>query len=191
MEISMTDPMTSDNLKESKEHTPTSDKAGEELQENAHPTEDMAQKIKELEEKIHGMEAENVRLIADMHNLRNRYEEENKRQKNYANQKILEALLPILDTIDMALMLPEEQQTLPSLLQGFTMTRTQLMQTLSTFGLDKIITDGTPFDPEQHEAIHLGSDLTQDNDIVLSTMQNGYILNGRVIRTAKVSINKT
>jgi len=187
----MTEPMTSDNLKEPKEHTPASDKAGEDLQENTHPIEDVVQKIKELEEKIHTMEAENLRLIADMHNLRNRHEEDTKRQKNYANQKILEALLPILDTIDMALILPEEQQSLPSLLQGFTMTRTQLMHTLSTFGLEKVTTDGTPFDPEQHEAIHLGSDLTQDNDIVLSTMQNGYILNGRVIRTAKVSINKT
>lgn len=187
----MTEPMTSDNLKEPKEHTPASDKAGEELQENTHPTEDVVQKIKELEEKIHNMEAENLRLIADMHNLRNRHEEDTKRQKNYANQKILEALLPILDTIDMALILPEEQQSLPSLLQGFAMTRTQLMHTLSTFGLEKVTTDGTPFDPEQHEAIHLGNDLTQDNDTVLSTMQNGYILHGRVIRTAKVSINKT
>ena len=140
---------------------------------------------------IKKLESENLLIMADMRNMRQRYDEDNKRQKTYANQKIIESILPVLDAMDMALTLPSEQQTTTSLLEGFKMTQSHLLQILHTAGLEKIPTENIPFNPEEHEAIHIGKEKNQPKDTILSTMQNGYKLHGRVIRTAKVSVNDT
>ena len=147
--------------------------------------------LQQMELRLNLLEKENLTLIADMNNLRRRCDEDIKRSRLYSNQKIIEALLPALDVLDLALALPEDQHTLSSLLQGYTMTQTQINQVLESHGLEKIKTDGQAiFNPEEHEAIQTSSHEELPPQCIVQTFQTGYKLNGRVIRTSKVSINE-
>lgn len=163
---------------EQEHHTPNND------------THELENKTKALESKVSALEKENLSLIADMANLRRQSEESIKRNRLYANQKIIESLLPALDVLDLALAVPEEQHTIPSLLQGCEMTRSQMTQILMSHGLEKTQTENhTPFNPEEHEAIKTEIHDNLPSQSIIQCYQSGYKLNGRVIRTAKVSIN--
>lgn len=157
---------------------------------NNNETDALLNEIKELELKASTLEKENLSLIADMANLRRRSDEDAKRNRLYANQKIIESLLPALDVLELALALPEDQHTVPSLLQGCEMTKSQMTQILANHGLEKTQTDNdTIFNPDEHEAIKTEERSDMPSQCIIQCYQPGYKLNGRVIRTAKVSIN--
>lgn len=159
-------------------------------QEDATEIAELLSRLKELESKMEVMEKENLTLIADMTNLRRRSDEDIKRSRLYSNQKLIESLLPALDVLDLALALPEEEHTIAALLQGCVMTQTQMNQILGSHGLEKVKTENhTIFNPEEHEAIQTANHEDLPSQCIIHTYQPGYKLNGRVIRTAKVSIN--
>lgn len=150
---------------------------------------DNSDALLKLEKQVADLEKENLTLIADMTNLRKRTAEDVKRNNLFANQKLVVSLLSALDTLDSALSIPEDQYTVQLLLEGCKMTQNQLMKILKDAGLEKIETEGMLFNPDEHEAIQTEARDDLHSQSIIQTYQNGYKLNGRVVRTAKVSIN--
>jgi molecular chaperone GrpE len=125
------------------------------------------------------------RVAAEFENFRKRAERERIETMERASQRLVEALLPVLDSFDGAFA-HEAQNPGEELLQkGITSTFHQLMEILEREGLAVIETDGVAFDPAVHEAVTggIGDDL-----VVAQEMRRGYTLGGRVLRPAMVAV---
>ncbi len=128
------------------------------------------------------------RVAADFDNYRKRTQRDLSLSIERAAERVVERVLPVLDTFDAALATEVETPAEQKLLSGMLGTRDQLLDVLSAEGLEVIPTTGEPFDPEVHEAM-MATGTGNDAIVVASEMRKGYTLKGKVIRAALVSVN--
>ena len=143
-----------------------------------------ADKSKEYWEKI-------LRLQADFDNTRKRLEKEKQDFTKFANEGIILELLNILDDLERTVELAQSKhQDLAAFLKGVEMILAHLYEMLKEHGVRPIEAKGKVFDTNMHEALMQ----TEQEDIpehtVVEELQKGYLLNDRVIRTAKVKVSK-
>jgi molecular chaperone GrpE len=145
---------------------------------------DDAQKAQEYWDRL-------LRLQAETENIRKRLEKEKQEFFKYANENIISDLLNILDDLQRAVDLAESKdQDLPAFLQGVEMILAHLYQMLKDYGVKPIEAKGKLFDPAFHEALMQVEDNRLPEHTVLEEVQKGYLLNERVLRTAKVKVSK-
>jgi molecular chaperone GrpE len=125
------------------------------------------------------------RVAADFENFRKRATREREETVVRAAQRVVQALLPVLDSFDQALAHQAQTPGEEKVLAGVRGTFHQLMDVLSKEGLDIIPTVGEDFDPEVHEAVAGGG----DGDLMVGQeLRRGYTLKGRVLRPAMVVV---
>jgi molecular chaperone GrpE len=118
------------------------------------------------------------RLQADFENYKKRVLKQQTEHLERAAEGLVEKLLPVLDTFDLALAHGE----------GFDQVHSQLMAALEKEGLERIDPVGKPFDPNEHDAVaHEPGDGT-DGPVVTDVMRNGYRWKGRLVRPAMVKV---
>ena len=125
------------------------------------------------------------RVAAEFENFRKRAAREREETQARASQRLVQALLPVLDSFDQAFnheaQTPGEEQ----ILAGVRGTFHQMIDALGKEGLEIIPTVGEEFDPEIHEAVAGGG----EGDLVVSReFRRGYLLKGRVLRPAMVVV---
>jgi molecular chaperone GrpE len=126
------------------------------------------------------------RVAADFDNFRKRATREQQVTVERASERVLAAMLPVLDSFDAALQISPTTETEEKLLGGMRSTHAQLMDALAKEGLESVPSWGEPFDPEIHEAVLSsgeGSKLT-----VSQELRRGYRLRGKVLRAALVGL---
>ena len=106
----------------------------------------------------------------------------------YANEELLLKIIPVLDNIFLAEQHIPEEIKKNKCTEGFGHIKNQLKDFLSKEGIEVIETIGSVFDPNTMEAV--GETEGGLNNTVSEEVQRGYTLNGKVIRVAKVKINK-
>ncbi|KAL8827844.1 MAG: hypothetical protein Q9191_002944 [Dirinaria sp. TL-2023a] len=151
------------------------------------------QEIIELKDKY-------LRSVADFRNLQDRTKREMNSARDFAISRFAKDLLESIDNLDRALdTVPKEKlgkeesnKDLANLYDGLKMTETILMQTLKKHGLERF--DPSPqaerFDPNLHEATFMTKMEDKEDGTVFMTQQKGFLLNGRVVRAAKVGVVK-
>jgi molecular chaperone GrpE len=134
-----------------------------------------------------------LRVRADLDNYRKRATRERQEAVRYAALGLIEKLLPILDSFEMAICATSQESPRPSvesLLQGIAMIYGQLKNALVDAGLQEIDAAGQPFDPMLHEAVsQLESSETPEGH-VLQQLRKGYRLHDRLVRPASVVVAK-
>lgn len=130
------------------------------------------------------------RVAADFDNYRKRVERDHADSIARASQRVLERLLPALDSFDAALTYEPQSPSEEKILDGMRGTHTQLMDTLGEEGLAPIPALGEPFDPAVHEAVAgPQGDGDGDGDLVVSKeLRKGYTVKGRVVRPSLVVV---
>ena len=126
------------------------------------------------------------RVAADFDNYRKRAVRDQQMIVDRAAERVLSAMLPVLDSFDAALAIEPSTETEEQLLRGMRSTHSQLMDVLGREGLESIPSVGEPFDPEVHEAV-----MTSGGDgplVVADELRRGYRLRGRVLRAALVAL---
>ena len=144
--------------------------------------------LAELQAKHTEMSDAYLRAKAETENVRRRSEEEVSKARKFAVEAFAEALLPVKDSLEAALAI--QNATQEQLLEGVNLTLRQLGQALERNKVMPIAPPaGTRFDPHQHQAI---SQIEADGEpnTVISVLQKGYALHGRVIRPALVVVSK-
>ncbi len=135
------------------------------------------------------------RLQADFENYKKRSQREQSEMVVRANERLLEGLLPALDSFDLAVASLEstgadaEHVDLDKLMKGIALAVGQLRDALERAGLAAIAAEGAPFDPEEHEAV-----LHEEGDgepVVAEVLRPGYTLHGRVLRPAMVKVSRS
>jgi len=129
------------------------------------------------------------RVQADFENYRKRVLREQTALVDRATDRLVEELLPVLDSFEGALgSIAADTPETEKLRGGVSGIHAQLMSVLEKAGLERIAADGSLFDPNEHEAV-----LQDDGDgdpRVAQTMRTGYRLNGKVIRPSMVRVSR-
>jgi molecular chaperone GrpE len=144
-----------------------------------------------------GKAAENwdkyVRLNADFDNFKKRAARERQEAIRYANEGLLEKLIPVLDNFEMAMAAANNPQgggSADSLKTGVSMIATQLRSALTEAGLEEINAAGQPFNPNLHEAVSQQPSEDVPEGHVMQQLRKGYKLRDRLVRPATVVVSK-
>lgn len=133
-----------------------------------------------------------LRAVADLDNYRKRVARERDDLLRAANERVVAALLPVLDNLERALAAAEQHQTDPAaLLDGVKQIQIQFRRTLEQFGLQEVAAHaGHPFDPNLHEAVSHVEHPDHPEGAVAQQLQRGYKLADRLLRPARVVVSK-
>ena len=133
-----------------------------------------------------------VRLNAEFDNFKKRAARERGEAVKYANEALLERLIPTLDHFEMAMSAVNNVQdnSIASIKMGIEMVHNQLKSTLQDAGLQEIDALGKVFDPVWHEAVSQKETNKAKEGEVIEQARKGYKLNDRLIRPANVVVAK-
>ena len=160
---------------------------------------DAPETVEELRAKVDHYKAEADRnwqqflhAAADLEN----YKKQAARQRDDAVQRerasLLNVILLVVDTLDRALEHADKDGRVESILEGIRMSHRQVMDVLHNMGVRPMETVGKPFDPRFHEAVDVASSRVYavEPGTVVEELQKGYLLNGEVLRPARVRVAK-
>lgn len=128
-----------------------------------------------------------LRAAAEVENVRKRASRDVEHARKYALESFGRELLSVRDSLEMGLEAAESADA-ASLREGSEATLKLLTTTLERFGIAEIDPEGEPFDPEQHEAMTMQPSADVEPGSVLTVIQKGYSLNGRLLRPARVVV---
>jgi molecular chaperone GrpE len=154
-----------------------------------------AQEAEQPAEKDHAAEAEKfrdlaMRTAADFDNFRKRAAREKEDAIRFANNNLLEQLLPVLDNFELGLDAARSAPDAAAILQGLDMVSRQFRDFLSSSGVEEIKTEGETFDPNLMEAVGHEPDAKIPEGHVLRQARRGYKLRDRLLRPASVFVSK-
>ncbi len=133
-----------------------------------------------------------LRTSADFDNFKKRAAREKQDAVKYANQELLQKLIPVLDNFDMALAATQTKEAgAPHSLQaGISMVYQLLKKVLQEAGLEEVDATGQPFDPSLHEAVSQQEVAEVPEGQVFRQLRKGYKLRDRLLRPAGVIVAK-
>lgn len=126
------------------------------------------------------------RVAADFDNYRKRTTRDSAAMLDRATERVVQGLLPVLDSFDAALSAEPKTETEQQLYSGMINTREQLLNALKAEGLEIIPTIDERFDPEIHEPV--GAPGGSGDLVVTDELRRGYRLRGKVLRAALVVV---
>jgi molecular chaperone GrpE len=125
------------------------------------------------------------RTQADFENYRKRMARENAAAVDRGVGKLARELLPALDHLELALKASEGHE---DVVKGFALVRDEIVAGLGRVGIQPFAPQGEPFDPNEHEAMASHPSEDADAGTVIEVYQQGYRLNGAVLRPARVVV---
>jgi molecular chaperone GrpE len=149
------------------------------------PEETLEAKVANLEDQLAESNDKYLRLVAEMENLRKRTSKEVLDARKFGLESFFNQILPVLDSFDQAI------QTLadhPEQRDGVLMIQKNLLNILQAQGFSEIYPEGQAFDPHLHQAIQRVESSEVQTDTVTQVFAKGYLLNGRLLRPAMVSV---
>jgi len=150
-----------------------------------------ANALAEAKAQVVALQDEMLRIRAEADNARKRAARDGESARKFALERFMTDLLEVKDNLERGLEAStEETATIEQLREGKELTLRTLGKALEKHGLVEINPVGEVFDPEQHEALSMLPSPDHEPNTVVTVIQKGYILNGRLLRPARVMIAK-
>lgn len=146
------------------------------------------ERLAEAEGRAEQHRADFLRAIAELENVRKRSAREVEAARQYGVERFAADLLPVADTLALAL-LSAATADAATLAQGQQATERLLLKAFERAGLAPVDPDGEPFDPALHEAMAMQPTPDRPPHTVLQVVQKGWLLNGRLLRPARVIVS--
>lgn len=167
-------------------------------------SQEIQKELQDIQKELHGLKeqfeslqkekadifAQLQRVSADYMNYQKRSAKQIADSTAYEKDSIIKSLLPALDNFEHALAKAPTAETADALMKGMQMVYEQVVNILKQHGVEQIKALGEMFDPELHLAVTQTSDPAKPENIVLHEIARGYKISNRVIRPAKVVVNK-
>ena len=133
-----------------------------------------------------------LRAEAEMQNLRRRAERDVQNAHKFGTERLLQNLLPVLDSLEKAIEASEAagQSEDDPQLEGIKLCSKLFIDVLTKEGIEALDPLGEPFDPNLHEALSMIENPDLEPNSVMTVIQKGYRLNERLVRPAKVMVSK-
>ncbi len=166
--------------------------AGAREPEQAVPDEiaDLSQENERLKLEVRESIDKALRATAELDNIRKRTSRDIENAHKYALERFVNELLPVVDSMELGINASQSAEDIESLREGMDLTLKKLFDCLGKFGVNAIDPAGDKFDPEWHQAVSMQELEGSDSGQVITVMQKGYELNGRLIRPAMVVVAK-
>lgn len=149
--------------------------------------------LKEALEKTQKEARENydsyVRALADLDNYRKRAARDKADIIKYGKEDLIKDILPFLDSLDRALEHAASTDA-KAFVDGIALMQDQMLCCLKRHGVERIESAGADFDPNFHEALMQQDSAEHEDNKIISEMEKGYLLNGRLIRPSRVCVCK-
>jgi len=147
-----------------------------------------------LREEIKTLKEEKIRVLAEMENLRKRFEREKIDSIKYGSVNFARDILSPGDNLERALSAinqeEEHPQSIKNLIEGLLMVKKELSTALEKNGITKIESLDKKFDPNLHQAMMEIENNDLDEGIVVQEIQTGYMMHDRLLRPAMVGVSK-
>ena len=131
-----------------------------------------------------------LREKAEMENLKKRTEKEVENAYKYSVESLLSEIIPIYDSLFLSSKLDKDKVNTDQLVKGNELLLSMFKQIFEKNNIIEINPLGEKFNPDFHQAVSTIKDASKENDIVSEVVQQGYLLNGRVIKPALVIVIK-
>lgn len=161
-------------------------------------------KVSANEERITALEAEISRLSAmvedykdqhlrnqaELQNFKRRITEEKIKDRQFANVELMKKILPVIDHLEAALETEGHKESFQPFLKGFQMIHKNLLEALTSEGLQVIEALEQPFDPSLHEAVMTEEHPSLPSQTVIQEFQKGYKFKDRLLRATMVKVSE-
>lgn len=151
---------------------------------------DLLNEIEFFNSSMKKLEDRNLRLCAEMENVRRRSQKDIENAYKFSLEKFIQALLPVLDSIEKAIEVSSNYDNVQDVSEGIKLTMKMLKDIMKKFEINQIYPKGELFNPNKHEAVATQTSSKMNDNEVISVFQTGYELNNRVIRPARVLVVK-
>ncbi len=132
-----------------------------------------------------------MRVRAELDNLRKRHERELEGAHKFALERFIAELLPVRDSLELGLNAAREDTAdVAKLREGKELTLKLLADVMGKFGIEEVDPLDQPFNPELHQAISMQPRADVAPNTVVTVVQKGYTLNGRLVRPAMVIVSQ-
>jgi molecular chaperone GrpE len=145
-------------------------------------------KVAELEASNRELRETVLREKAELENQRRRLHRDLEQARRFANEKLLNDLLPVYDGLERGL--ATEGGDVATIREGLNLTLKELLRIASNNGLVQVDPLDQPLDPERHHAVSMVEAPGKAPGTVVAVLQKGYVLNDRLLRPALVSVTK-
>ncbi len=149
---------------------------------------DASQLLENAQQQVAEFQDKMIRVQAEMENLRKRTDKQVEDAHKYANDKFAAELLQVKDSLELGL--NAEDIDVAKLREGTELTLKLLSNVFEKFSIEEIDPVGQVFDPNLHEAMTMQESNEHDPNTVLTVVQKGYSLHGRLVRPAMVIVSK-
>jgi molecular chaperone GrpE len=144
-----------------------------------------------IEQELEDLKQSLLRVAADYQNYQKRARREIEQASQVAEERLAKGLIPVLDDFDRALSQGRDVTGAEAVLEGVRLVHEGLLRVLASRGLKPIeVQPGTPFDPALHEAMMYEEHADLPENSICRELARGYVMNGRVLRAAKVTVAK-
>jgi molecular chaperone GrpE len=131
-----------------------------------------------------------LRTQAEMENLRKRNARELEQAHRFAVERFATELLAVKDSLELGVDAAGGKTDAEKLREGIELTLKMLIRVMEKFNIEEINPKGAPFDPTRHQAMAMQENRELPPNTVVTVMQKGYALNGRLLRPAMVIVSK-
>ena len=168
-----------------------SEKGGAEAKLEDDSYESLQQKLEDAQQKSNDHWEQLLRTRAEMDNLRRRTQRDLDNAHKYALEKFVAELLPVMDSLEMALgAVSGESGEVEKFREGTELTINMFQKAFEKFNVQEVNPVGEKFNPELHQAMSMQETAETEPNTVLAVMQKGYVLNDRLVRPAMVMVSK-
>jgi molecular chaperone GrpE len=150
------------------------------------------ERLAAAEAEVQALKDQVLRAQAEMENVRRRAQRDVENAHKFALERFTAELLPVADSLEKAVdVIRQSEGADPaSIAEGVELSLRMFIGVLNRFGVEQVDPLGAPFDPQRHEAMALVPNRDAEPNSVMDVMQKGYVLNGRLVRAAKVVVTK-
>ena len=149
-------------------------------------------RVKKLELQLNELQDKQLRLKAEFENFRKRKQREISELFQYDGERVIKEILPLIDDLERMAKAAEDQndKTEASLLEGVQMVESKIKKFLELHEIIPFGEEGESLDSELHDAMLTKTNEEMDDNIILDVFEKGYRYRGKVIRHARVIVNK-
>jgi molecular chaperone GrpE len=141
-----------------------------------------------LQEELDMERERGLRLLAEFENYRRRTRQEQGRAEQNGKREVLLAFLEVMDDFDRALLHVGEASD--AVADGLRLIHQRFSDILHSNGVTPFDSEGKPFDPTVHEALTVIDGHGEQSGTVHTEHRRGYMMNGELLRPARVSVLK-